>query len=270
VPTPFQHLVDAEAILAHPALPAAVRRPLQEARGAFLLGSTAADVRAITGQHRSETHFYRLSEPDAPPAGEALLAAHPTLADPRVLRPAPAAFVSGYLVHLAYDERWAQDLFLPLYWNGPDWYDRVTFTVHHNALRVHLDRRALTRMLAMPDAIEALRRAEPAGWLPFVPDDDLREWRDWLVAQLDTPDQVATLTVFAERMGVPVDRMAEQVARIEAGTYDAVPGLEAALDVYAVRAQQDARAALLGYWETERVPVRPELSIEDFELSVEP
>jgi hypothetical protein len=51
--------------------------------------------------------------------------------------------------------------------------------------------------------------------------------------------------------------MAEQVARIEAGTYDAVPGLEAALDGYAVRAQQDALEGLLRYWGTERVPVGP-------------
>ena len=149
------------------------------ARGAFLLGSTAADVRAITGQHRSETHFYRLGVLDAPTADEALLADYPSLADPRALPGPQAAFVSGYLVHLAYDERWAEDLFLPLYWNGPDWPDRLTFAVHHNALRVVLDRRAFDRILGTPEAVEALRGTEPAaepeGWLPFVADAVLRE-----------------------------------------------------------------------------------------------
>ncbi len=252
MPTPFQHLAYAEEILDHPALPVAVRRALTEARGAFLLGSTAADVRAITGQHRSETHFYRLGVSDAPTAAEALLADYPSLADPRALPGTQAAFVSGYLVHLAYDERWAEDLFLPLYWNGPDWPDRLTFTVHHNALRVVLDCRAFDRILATPEAVDALRGTEPGAgpsdWLPFVADAVLREWRDWLMAQIDAPDQVATMTVFAERMGVPVERMAAQVAQIEAGTYEAVPGLEAALERYAVCAQRDALEGLMRYW----------------------
>jgi len=227
-----------------------------EARGAFLLGNTAADVRAITGQHRSETHFYRLSEHDAPSADEALVATHPALANPRVLPTSQAAFVSGYRVHLAYDERWARDLFMPLYWNGPDWPDRLTFTVHHNALRVCLDRRALDWILADSEAVRALRNVKPSGWLPFVPDAVLREWRDWLMAQIDAPDQVATLEVFAERMGVAVSRLAAQVARIEAGTYDAVPGLEAALARYAVRAQQDALESLVRYWR-----IKPEVEL---------
>lgn len=273
VPTPFQHLVYAEEILDHPVLPATVRRSLMEARGAFLLGNTAADVRAITHQHRSETHFYRLGALDAPPADEALFAGYPSLADPRVLAKTKAAFVSGYLVHLAYDERWARDLFLPLYWNGPDWPDRLTFTVHHNALRVVLDRRAFDRILAAPEAIEALRGTEPGpgsiDWLPFVSDAVLREWRDWLVDQLDAPDQVATMTVFAERMGVPVERMAEPLARIEAGTYDAVPGLDAALERYAVCAQQDALERLARYWRMETEPsIKQGLRAENLGLSV--
>jgi hypothetical protein len=134
----------------------------------------------------------------------------------------------------------------------------LTFTVHHNALRVVLDRRAFDRILAARGAIAALRGIEPGAgpidWLPFVSDAVLREWRDWLVAQLDAPDQVATMTVFAERMGVPVERMSAQVARIEAGTYDAVPGLDAALDRYAVCGQRDALESLVRYWRMKMEP----------------
>ena len=53
----------------------------------------------------------------------------------------------------------------------------------------------------------ALRKAEPRRWLPFVTDEHLRAWRDWLVEQLVPGHTVQTAQVFARRMGVSVAEM---------------------------------------------------------------
>ena len=101
MPTPVTHLALAERLLQDDALSAPARRILSEQRGPFLLGHTAADVQTISGQKRSETHFYSLPHgpepPERPetPAHQILLALHPGLADPAALSPAQAAFIAG-------------------------------------------------------------------------------------------------------------------------------------------------------------------------------
>jgi hypothetical protein len=47
----------------------------------------------------------------------------------------------------------------------------------------------------------SIRLAEPQEWLPFVNDDALRAWRNWLADQLGPGKQLQTAAVFAERMG---------------------------------------------------------------------
>ncbi len=44
MPTPFNHIVVAEAVLADPGLNPGVRQFLQSQRGPFLFGNTAPDV----------------------------------------------------------------------------------------------------------------------------------------------------------------------------------------------------------------------------------
>jgi hypothetical protein len=248
VPTPFQHLLYSQRVIHAPGLPARVSHALEAERGAFLLGSTAGDVQVITGQPRVETHFYRLSEPHDRSAAERFLLAYPELANPSLMQPAHAAFLSGYLVHLVWDEVWAEDIFIPFYRDGDHWPDRKSYFVHHNALRVYLDRGAYSDLQKREGLPSLLGGAVPEGWLPFVTDAALTQWRDWLIDQLLDPARIQTVEVFARRMHVPSDRLEEIVDEMARGTYADVQGLGDALARYEAMALAESTLTLLSYW----------------------
>lgn len=245
MPTPFQHLVYADLVLSHPALPSPLRRLLTAHLGPYLLGTTAADVQVITGQDRVETHFYRLSTGrDGSPVGKMLATLEP-LPGPR--SPEHAAFLVGYAVHLVWDEIWAWDVFVPYYRDGEHWPDRKSYFVHHNALRVWLDQKAQAHLQDWAGLTACLRAPAPCDWLPFAPDWALVRWRDWLVAQLEDPSTVQTADVFAERLRVPVAALASLVSEMEAGRYDVVAGLAAALEAYEATALGESVLMLCGH-----------------------
>jgi hypothetical protein len=263
VPTPFQHLVYADRVLNHPDVPMQLRELLTQELGAFLLGTTAGDVQVMTGQRREETHFYRLSDGrDAAPVDK-MLSVYPELAHAGTLSSAHAAFITGYLVHLAWDELWAWDVFVPFYRDARQWLDatgardRALF-VHHNALRVWLDRTAYADLqgnMAIPDLLEA---TVSDHWLPFAPDWALNQWRDWLVEQLRDSTLIQTAEVFAERLQVPLVYLEDIVDEMASGAYRTVPGIEAALAAYEAAALTASVRTVLQYWGIEhrlnRVP----------------
>ena len=248
MPTPFQHLVYAEHVYRHPRLPSTVRRLLYDDWCAYLLGSTAGDVQSITHQPRVDTHFYHLSDIGIRSPVATLLAAHPHLACPGNLDPAHAAFLTGYLVHLVWDEVWARDLFLPLYQDAPQWQERRSRFVHHNALRVLLDRVAYASLHRRTSVSACLRSVVPGQWLPFAEDQALLGWRDWLAGQLADPTTVQTAAVFAERMHVPVQAVEAVVQEMASGTYREVPGWAAAVERYEACALEESIEMVLRYW----------------------
>ena len=248
MPTPFQHLIYAQRILETTDLPSVVSHPLRAEWGAFLLGSTAGDVQVITGQPRVATHFYRLSEPHEHSAAERFLMACPELVNPEQLSPAHAAFVSGYLVHLVWDEIWARDIFIPCYRDGPLGAEHLAYHLHHNALRVHLDWEAYEQLRSVPHLVPALCGVTPDGWLPFATSSALLAWRDWLVEQLVDPTKIQTSKVFAERMKVSIEALETVVAEIDAGVYGQLPNLVSSLVDYEAAASAECVATLLRYW----------------------
>lgn len=257
MPTPFEHLIYADLVLNHPGLPKQLREFLHREIGPFLLGTTAADIQSITGQGRVETHFYRLSEGrDGSPADK-MIRLYQELAHPEELPPARAAFITGYLVHLAWDEIWAWDIFVPFYRDGEQWPDRAnsrvrSFFVHHNAMRVWLDRKAYAGLRDNAAIPGLLRETVSDHWLPFAPDWALAQWRDWLVEQLEDPSLIQTAEVFAERLHVPVPRLEAIVAEMTDGDYATVPGIEAALASYEAAALTESLQTVLRYWGIER------------------
>jgi len=200
MPTPVMHLTLAEEILHGDALAPAVRRLLIQQRGPFLLGHTAPDVQTISGQRRDETHFYTIPRTTDRPAHETLFATYPVLACAEALLPAQAAFIAGYIAHLLLDELWLTDIFLRYFWQ--EWGTRCERLFLHNVLRTWMDREDQQRLDGSVAAV--LREAKPQGWLPFVSDEHLRAWRDWLIEQLGPGRSVQTAEVFARRMGVSV------------------------------------------------------------------
>ena len=71
----------------------------------FCVGAVAPDARDRTETGRAATHFFEFREPSTwGRATTELFAARPALADPDAVSSEQAAYVAGYLAHLAVDE----------------------------------------------------------------------------------------------------------------------------------------------------------------------
>lgn len=204
MPTPFMHLALAEEILRWDDLPPKTCHLLIQQRGPFLLGNTAPDVQTVSGQAREETHFYTLPRTTDCLAHEVMFAAYPALAHAEALPPAQAVFVAGYVAHLLLDELWLDQVFLR-YFRNQEWGTRHERAFLHNVLRTWMDAQDRRRLDGSVGPV--LHTAEPWGWLPFVGDDHLRAWRDWLVKQLEPGQSTQTAEVFAGRMGISAAEM---------------------------------------------------------------
>lgn len=208
MPTPIMHIALSEEILAGGDLPPAVGASLRENQGAFILGSTAPDVQTVSGQRRRETHFRAIPPVDDRPAHTILLETYPALARANQLPPSQAAFIAGYLIHILVDELWLDGVFRPYFlaeWPSSPYPYSISWPERsflHNVLRTWLDRQDQSRIGRHVGPL--LRQVTPRGWLPFVADEHLWAWRDWLAEQLTPGHTVQTAAVFAQRMGIPV------------------------------------------------------------------
>ena len=202
MPTPFFHLSIAQELLQRPALSAPVRTLLTCQRCAFLLGNTAPDVQTISGQRRTDTHFFDLpiQSGDALP-WEVMLARYPALQQAQQLDPAQAAFIAGYLCHLRADWDWVQEVFLPVFGPHATWGTFRQRLYYHNVLRAYLDQRLLPGLRGAMES--CLGSVEPDSWLPFVTSHHLRAWRDLLTPQFHPGAAERTVEVFATRQGIP-------------------------------------------------------------------
>jgi hypothetical protein len=201
MPTPIQHLVIAEDVLADPALPSAAHARLAAQRDAFLFGTIAPDVQSVSGQPREATHFFTVPPTHTRPAHQVMFAEYPVLDHADELTPARAAFTAGYISHLALDELWIADVFSPYFGLEAEWGTFHERLLIHNVLRTWLDQRDQGRLNG--SISESLARVEPDGWLPFAADEYLRTWRDVIAEELRPGATVRTVEVFAQRLRVP-------------------------------------------------------------------
>lgn len=201
MPTPIQHLVIAQDLLADFTLSPAAQAWLAAERSAFLLGSIAPDVQTVSGQPREATHFFTFPPTNAHSPHQLMLAQYPALADAAQLAPAHAAFIAGYIQHLTLDELWIGHVFSPCFGRESGWGPTQERVLTHNVLRTWLDQRDGARLAAC-DVSATLAQAEPDGWLPFVPDGFVRAWRDEIARQLVPGVPIRTVEVFAARAHV--------------------------------------------------------------------
>jgi hypothetical protein len=247
MPTPFYHLSVAGELLQNPGLPVKVREVLLQQRGAFLFGNTAPDVQVVSRQAREQTHFFDLPiRPGAPPAWELMLELHPSVGNPGKLLPAQAAFLAGYACHLQADWFWVLEVFMPVFGLRANWETFARRLYLHNVLRSYLDREILA---GLQDGTGAeLSQVQPDGWLPFVQDMYLVEWRDFLAAQLQPGAEIRTVEVFAQRQGVSPQeyyRLLDSQAEMDAEIFSRLP--RHALDAYRQRLVQHNLAFLRDY-----------------------
>jgi hypothetical protein len=201
MPTPFYHLSLAEELLTHPCFPETISQFIQNFRCEFLFGNTAPDVQVVSGQPRQVTHFFNLPiQAGDQPAWKVIFTEHPTLVVAKELPASQAAFLAGYVCHLQADWMWVKDIFAPFFGLRCSWATFRMRLYYHNVLRAYLDQHILPELPAGMDT--CLNQVKPAGWLPFVQDRYLVEWRDLIYPQLQPGADIQTVEVFSSRQGI--------------------------------------------------------------------
>ncbi|MDH7490361.1 MAG: zinc dependent phospholipase C family protein [Anaerolineae bacterium] len=211
MPTPVTHLVIAHNILN--ARPELIPDNDASARAAFLLGSTLADVRVLTGAPRAATHFLGLPPSRGDSGIRALLRAYPQLANLDGAGRCTRLMVAGYLAHLLADEIWLMRIFWP-HFRRRNGCDETECLLRHDLLRSEMDQR--DRLAAPRDSRRVLESARCASPFPFISDGDVEAWRQLLVRELESPDSSPTFAHFASRHRLP---LADFVALLRSPEY---------------------------------------------------
>lgn len=221
MPSPFVHLHIAEQVKA--AANGRLHQTLAAAWPAFYLGTIAPDYPFVTEASRASSHFY-----DLPPAPDNLgynrmLASHPSLADPAGLPADQALFVAAYCAHLMLDLIWLREIVFPYFVQQPQLGDRRTRERLHFVLLTVLDQKALAQLPST--AVTTLSAATPNHWLPFAGDADLIAWRNMVATQLTPNGEIATVKIFAGRLGINPAEFAAclQEEWLAANLYPGVP-----------------------------------------------
>ncbi len=193
-------------------------RPVIDAdRGAYYLGATAPDIRAITRRDRSETHFYDLDDFGPQDSLGRMARAYPELARPAVLpRPTPA-FLAGYVTHLVMDERYIEQVYRSEFGERSRRARNPRRDVLDRALQFEMDRREREDAAAMDEIRAALAAQEGDPRVPFLPGPDLARWREAvadIAAQPPTYERFPRmLRLHLGRAGLDEAAIEEQVAR---------------------------------------------------------
>jgi hypothetical protein len=199
MPTPFMHMALAHRLIADPVLPSTARDLLRTSWGAFLLGSIAPDARVSSGISRVDTHFFDYAPVINPPPAAAMIARHSALRRAVVQDSAQAAFLAGYLGHLAMDEVWCTDLLFPSFVQ-PDWGSQLARLLSLHVLLSYLDER--DRQKLAPTDFDQLVATTPRDWLPFMPDSALTGWRDLIAPQIAPGGESQTFNILGKRVGM--------------------------------------------------------------------
>ncbi len=198
MPNAQTHMASVCDLLAQPPVQAAFPwLANDEARSALLLGAISPDVRAVSGHMREATHFFEIPPSDPRPAPVVMLETWPQLRDPALLGTPQAAFVAGYISHLIMDQTWVERVVMPgLFVNGERWgIEHPNWRVY-GILMTYLEYRAAARLPRW--AIDRLGEAEPHGWLPFIKDRHLADWRDHVVSVVERGGAKLISRMFAE------------------------------------------------------------------------
>jgi Zinc dependent phospholipase C len=201
MPTPFMHLQLSESLrsqIVDAGGGAAAVLPSSSYWPDFYLGSVAPDYQTICGIPRKKTHFYGMPPEERCEGPRMLIARYPQLSPGSELDPKPAAFLSGYLVHVFLDLKWHFDVVLPFFVDNALYENPHEAYLAHLILLAYLDRLALQ---SLPDSARSdLASSTPDYKLPFAEDEDLRLWRDFLKAQLEPGATTKTVEIFSERL----------------------------------------------------------------------
>ncbi len=147
--------------------------------GAYYLGSTAPDIRAMTRWPREQTHFAPLSVEEVGTGTSTMFRMHPELQED--MSPASRAFLAGYVCHLASDEVWITSVFRPHFDTAEDSCltgDQVEANIWDRAMQLDMDRQALPQISGDSNPEKWLACSDNNVSMPFFEDGLLGEWKD--------------------------------------------------------------------------------------------
>ena len=147
--------------------------------GAYYLGSTAPDIRAMTRWPREQTHFAPLSVEEVGTGTRTMFRMHPELQED--MSPASRAFLAGYVGHLAADEVWITSVFRPHFDTAEESSltdDQVEANIWDRAMQLDLDRQALTQINGDTHPEKWLACSDNNVSMPFFEEGLLTEWKD--------------------------------------------------------------------------------------------
>lgn len=203
------HLNMAQKMIARSELSPQTAELIQANWGAFCLGQIAADYQQLCDTMRRTTHFYKTPpEPGDYAAFERMLEQNPQMTDWGRLSPAEAVFIAGYGSHLFYDLDWFHNIVITFVVG--DWGDRKARFIDHNTLLAHEDQQSLP--LIERGTGEAILAVQSAGWLPFDPDNNLKQWQELVGRQLLPGAEIETLNIFSGRMDISAAELAHRVS----------------------------------------------------------
>ena len=150
--------------------------------GYFYLGSTSPDIRALTKKPRSDYHFVQLDFEDIGEGVETMFAAYPDLMNAAERDGPMRAFVAGYIAHLLADESYIVRMFRPYFGKAGVFEDEAVAKVWDRALQMDFDRRVWKDVQNSMADLEI----DPRNvYMPFIPQEDLRRWKEWVLRVVD-------------------------------------------------------------------------------------
>ncbi len=174
-------------------------RSIESEYGAYYLGASAPDIRAMTRCDRVETHFFDLSCFDEQSGVAGLFRDHPDVADARRLDASTVAFLCGYISHLEMDEAWIMDVYRPCFGERSALKGDLLANVLDRVLQHELDRRGYEEGATLEAIRNELLNASLGVTAGLFDSDTLARWRDVVCDMFSRPWDWERFQRFASR-----------------------------------------------------------------------
>jgi hypothetical protein len=163
-------------------------------RGAYYLGATTPDIRAITRWDRQKTHFFDLADFEPQDGVHRLFEQEAALRDAGKLDSATRAFMLGYISHLVMDEDYITEIYRPLFGERSPLHANERADVMDKMLQWDIERADCDAEPAKMDEIRrALAESAVEVNIDFIARDTLLQWRDIsldVMAQTPSPERL--------------------------------------------------------------------------------
>ena len=178
--------------------------------GAYYLGATTPDIRAMTRWDRERTHFFRLDDFEHQSGVERLFEELPPLKDASSLDPETVAFMAGYLSHLVLDEEYITQIYRPLFGERSTLRDDDLADVMDKILQWDVERADCEDTEKLDEIRLALAEAAVEINVDFIGRDTLSQWRDVSLEVIAQPPSIERLVRFlGRRLGKGLEEEAE-------------------------------------------------------------